>query len=475
MKKKEQKKQPSKKNGSSFFSENEVLKFAEGTEADIAAADSRLKETDAEESGTEAKDSRKEAEDSRKEAKDSRKEFEGSGDEASGSGSEASGSENEASGSGSEASGSENEAEYEEPVPRKKLPTVSYVFFGTALLSLVLYIIALVSPAFADWFTRYPAGGVRAALAFITGFLPFSLGEFTVFMIPFTLVFFLVYVVRRYSDSWHNVGVFALTMLSVLSVFFSLFVFTLGTGYKGATLDKKLEIERNKVLPDELKATALILAEKLKEEETNVTYVSNGFSMMPYFYSEMNEKLMTAYDRLSEKYDFVQRMTSAVKPVMHSEPWTYTHITGVYTFFTGESNININMPDYTIPFTAAHELAHQRGIAREDEANFIAYLACTESDDPYIRYSGYLNMYEYVASALYSADSDSYWIVNAKLSSEIKTELKAYSTFFDKYRHNVAATVSGAINDTYLKVQGTVGERSYGLVVDLCVAYYKSF
>ena len=49
-------------------------------------------------------------------------------------------------------------------------------------------------------------------------------------------------------------------------------------------------------------------------------------------------------------------------------------------------------------------MAHQRGIAREDEANFIAFLVCMASDDPYIRYSGYLEVYEYVASSLYSDD-----------------------------------------------------------------------
>jgi len=361
----------------------------------------------------------------------------------------------------------------EDPAP-KKLPKFSFVFFGFALISLIVYIITLCSSSFADWFCRYPAGLFRGAMAYLTSWIPFSLGEALVVMLPVILVFAIIFIIKKYSSSWHDVGVFGLTMLSILSMFFSLFVFTLGTGYKGSTLDEKLELDRKKILPAELKETALILAAKLNEIEDDISYMADDFSLMPYDYNEMNDLLIDAYDKLCDKYDFIQRLDSRVKPVMHSEPWTYTHITGVYSYFTGESNININMPAYTIPFTAAHELAHQRGIAREDEANFVAYLACIESDDPYIRYSGYLNMYEYVASALYSANADSYWIVNAKLDGLIKNEMKAYSKFFDKYRENVAATVSSAVNDTYLKVQGTVGERSYGLVVDLCVAYYKT-
>ena len=161
------------------------------------------------------------------------------------------------------------------------------------------------------------------------------------------------------------------------------------------------------------------------------------------------------------------------KQVILSEPWTYTHIAGVYTFFTGESNVNVNFPDYTIPFTTAHEMAHQRGISREDEANFVAFLACAESDDPYIRYSGYMSLYEYVRSALYGADKDAYNEIRSAELSSVRNEGRAYSLFFDKYRENVAATVSGTINNSYLQSQGTVGTKSYGMVVDLACAYFR--
>ena len=142
---------------------------------------------------------------------------------------------------------------------------------------------------------------------------------------------------------------------------------------------------------------------------------------------------MDAYDKVCDEYSFIQRLYSRAKPVMLSEAMSYTHITGVYTYFTGEANINVHFPDYTIPYTAAHELAHQRGIAREDEANFVAFLVCAESDDPYIRYSGYLNLYEYVASALY-ADTDAYKRVYSTLLSPVVGEMRAYSAFFNKYR-----------------------------------------
>ena len=209
-------------------------------------------------------------------------------------------------------------------------------------------------------------------------------------------------------------------------------------------------------------------------ELDEVDFVYGGASVMPYSLDEMEEKLLDAYDKVCDKYSFVQRLRSNMKPIILSEPMTYTHISGVYTYFTGEANLNTNFPDYSLPFTAAHEFSHQRGIAREDEANFMAFLVCAASDDPYIRYSGYLNMYEYVASAYYSADPDGYYELLGTMDARIRCELVSYSEFFDKYRDSVASEVSGAINDTYLKLQGTEGTRSYGLVVDLAVAYLKN-
>ena len=152
-----------------------------------------------------------------------------------------------------------------------------------------------------------------------------------------------------------------------------------------------------------------------------------------------------------------------------------THFTGFYTFFTGEANINVDFPDYTLPYTAAHEFAHQRGIARENEANFIAFLVCSSSDDLYLQYSGYLNLYEYVASALYSASPTMYYEVYATVPAYAKQEMRAYSAFYAKYKDSEAGKVGSSINNAFLQANGTVeGTKSYGLVVDLAVAYYRT-
>lgn len=364
-------------------------------------------------------------------------------------------------------------AEAAPPAPKRRLPVFAFVLYGIAVAALAVLVAARLSPAFADTFNRYVGAVVRGALAHLTGWIPFSLGEAMVIFLPVAAVFMIVRACRKYSDSWRSVFVYLGSVLWVVSLLFSVFVFGFGTGYYGTTVDEKLGLDRSVVSPEELYYTAATLAAHVNSEAENVKYQYNDFSVMPYTFDEMSRRLVAAYDKVCDEYDFIPRLNSRVKPVMLSEPWTYTHISGVYTYFTGEANINTNFPDYTIPYTAAHEMAHQRGIAREDEANFIAFLVCISSDDPYIRYSGYLEVYEYVASSLYSANKNYYSAVYSSLKTNVRAEMAAYSAFFDKYRENVVANVSEAVNNSYLQIHGTVGSKSYGLVVDLAVAYYR--
>lgn len=363
------------------------------------------------------------------------------------------------------------------PIPRSYefLPPVCLVLYAVAAVCMILLIIQSESVAFSDWFNMHISAPLRALLAALTAPFPFSVGELTVLLLPPALIFTICYAVRYRCDSWRTAGVFIGILLSVLLSIFSLFVLNFSAGYRNSTLDVKLGLEREEVSAEELAETAEMLVQRLNEEADNLTFERDGFSVMPYSLAEMNDRLSAAYDTFCNSHDFIRDNAGQPKPVLISEVLSYMHITGVYSFFTGEANINVNFPDYTIPYTAAHEMAHQRGIAREDEANMVAFLVCIESDDPYIRYSAFLNMYEYVANALYSADASKYRDVRSNLNSATRSELSAYNSFYQKYRNSTASKVSGAVNNSYLHTQQvSSGTKSYGMVVDLTVAWYKA-
>jgi hypothetical protein len=356
---------------------------------------------------------------------------------------------------------------------KKKLPLVCLILYGAAAVSGILYIIFLNSVPVADFFNRYVSPIVRGVLAKLTGWIPFSLAECLLLLLPIIIIAVVSYGIKHYSGSWRNIGVFCAILLSLGAYVFTTFTLGFVPAYRGSKLDARLGIEKNEVSAEELYYTAELLASKVNEEINAVKFRADGSSIMPYGYAEMNDKLMEAYKKACEKYEFIQDIDTNIKPIMLSEPMTYTHISGVYTFFTGEANFNTNFPDYTLPYTVAHEFAHQRGIAREDEANFVAFLVCSESDDAYIRYCAYLNLYEYVASALYSANPTYYAQLYTELPLDMRLEMVAYSKFFDKYRESIASEVSDTVNDTFLTINGTEGTKSYGMVVDLAVAYFK--
>lgn len=368
----------------------------------------------------------------------------------------------------------EDKAKYRPADPKyNRLPRFCLWLYGIALLCLGLYIAFMLSPDFADFFNQHISSVGRWILAALTAWIPFSLGEFLVWMIPFFLVFLLIYAFKYRCDTWRSALTLVGTVFSFIATIFSIFTLNFAPGYRGKPLDQKLGLDKAPVSAEELYLTAEQLKACVNAEAERMTYGKDGFSVMPYSLDTMRSHLDEAYAAFCDDHDFISHSPGRVKPVLLSEAMSHMHITGMYTFFTGEANINVGFPDYTIPFTAAHEMAHQRGIAKEDEANFIAYLVCISSDDPYIRYSGYLNMYEYVASALSSADRDKFSENYTQLHAKVKGELTAFGEFFEKYRHSVASQVSGAVNNTFLQSQGTPGTQSYGMVVDLAVAYHK--
>ncbi|MBP3370328.1 MAG: DUF3810 domain-containing protein [Clostridia bacterium] len=362
------------------------------------------------------------------------------------------------------------------PAEKKRLPLFCKIIYVISALCVVLYATFMIFPSFSDFFNMNVSPIIRIALAKLTGWIPFSLTEFLILISPLIIVGAVFIGVKYYSASWRNIGIFCLTVFTVAAYVFSAFTLAFVPAYRGSTLDKKMGLDKQPVSPEELYQTSQIIVDRIKVLEDEIDFSeSTDFSVMPYGYDELNDKLIEAYESASEKYDFIQSFDSNVKRIMLSEPMTYTHISGVYTFFTGEANINTNFPDYTLAFTAAHELAHQRGIAREDEANFVAFLVCTESTDKYIQYSGYLNMYEYLAGPLSSANAQYYSVIYGQLPENVRLEMKAYAKFFEKYRENVAEKVSETMNNTFLNANGVEeGTKSYGMVVDLAVAYYKS-
>ena len=354
------------------------------------------------------------------------------------------------------------------------VPAFALISVAITLVSAILMLIAVRSPSLAQALVDWVGLPLRYLLAKLTGWLPFSLFELLLVTLPVTLGIALYFLLRRGRSRQYRVRAL-LCILGVVGILYSSYIYMLGCGYRTRRLASRLELDPSPTINSEtLSEVGHILQEQINSLAEEISAGSDGGTSLQMSYAELSRCLSDAYDAVQDEYPVFVNFRSRVKPVVFSGVMASGGITGIYGYCTGEANISLTYPDYSVVYTAAHEMAHQRGIAREDEANFVAFLVTTRSTDPYIRYCGYLNAYEYVANALYRADKELYYAAAAKLSSAVKAEMAAYNEFYDKYRDSTVSQVSGAVNDSYLQSQGTPGTVSYGMVVDLTVAYYKA-
>ena len=178
------------------------------------------------------------------------------------------------------------------------------------------------------------------------------------------------------------------------------------------------------------------------------------------------------YENLYEEFPFLEMTDVPPKAMRFSRVMSAMGFTGFYFPFTGECNVNVDFPAATLPSTVAHELSHRRGIASEQECNFLAVLASLRCDDAAYRYAGALSGYIYLANALYSADAERWRAVRGTLDERVVADLRASGAYWAQFEGPVD-TVSNAVYDGFLKSYGTIGVKSYGACVDLLVAYFK--
>lgn len=145
---------------------------------------------------------------------------------------------------------------------------------------------------------------------------------------------------------------------------------------------------------------------------------------------------------------------------------------GVFSPFTFEAHVDPVLPPLDMPFTAVHELAHVAGFAREDEANFVGWLACARSEDPLFRYSGHVAALRHGQRALGWHDSLAFY---EQLSGEEATGRTERDAF---WRKRLSPTLHRARHiswDAALKAQGIgQGADSYDEMIELILAWYAA-
>ncbi len=356
---------------------------------------------------------------------------------------------------------------------KKYLPLWVLISLGALAVSLILYTVALYVTPLADFLTNRVAVLIRLLMSALTYILPFSLFELVIILLLPLFVLLVILVVRDKGGAASRVRTL-FSLLGVIGILYSGYILVMATAYRTTPLADHLGIEDSAdIEKEDLYATTRFVVENINALADEVDR-KDGLSYMPYTLDELSHKICASYDAVREEYPFFLNFESRAKPVLFSGVMSDMGITGIYTYFTGEANVNTEYPDFTLAFVTAHELAHQRGIMRENEANLMAYLVTTSSPDAFIRYSGYLYMYQYLANALYSTDKELYSEVRAVISEDAIADIAAANAITKAHSDSLLNKIFDSLNDVYLKSNGTPGTVSYGYVVRLAVAYHKA-
>ncbi len=146
-------------------------------------------------------------------------------------------------------------------------------------------------------------------------------------------------------------------------------------------------------------------------------------------------------------------------------------ILGIYFPFTGESYIDPTLHPLEQPFTIAHEMAHSYGVTDEGEANFIAWVICSNSDDPLLRYSGQLRLLMYQFRDFYRIAPDEYKAFMKTLDRGIMNDLLSLQKATESVKP-FSLELSRKSNDIFLKSQGVkAGVNSYQQLPMLAFAW----
>jgi hypothetical protein len=278
---------------------------------------------------------------------------------------------------------------------------------------------------------------------------------------------------------------YILNILSFLSIAYLLFIVLWGLNYNRVPLQTTIinnynlnsnrDVYTFKHDSDDLANLYKFLITKANETRKSVLEDDKGVMKANTNYKGIIDRSQLGYDNIDDILPQVAGNYAKPKYVLSSNLMCYSGITGIYFPFTGEANVNVAIPDIYIPSTTLHEMAHQRGFASEDEANFLGYLASISHPDIDFNYSGYILALNHSANALYKTDYDTYVSLTKFMSDDVRRDLINNNQFWDKYEGKVDK-ISNEFNDSYLKANGVKeGTASYGKMVDLLLTYYSLY
>ena len=308
----------------------------------------------------------------------------------------------------------------------------------------------------------------------LLGWIPFSIGDFVYAAASVYLLFMLGRIIRTIYRK--KAGKAYWWMVLQRLVFGCLWVYVLfnglwGLNYNREGVAQQMQLEMKTYTNDELKTAVGKIIERLNETHASALRDRERFTKKSLLFGEAYQ----SYQLAEQRHPFLRYRMASVKPSLFSYLGDYLGFTGYYNPFSGEAQVNTTVPVYIQPFTTCHEIGHQLGYAKENEANFAGYLSAKSATDTAFLYSVYFDLYVYGMRELYRRDSVQAIAVKKQVPPQVKKDLIALRAFYDRYQNPFEPLITGMYGQYLRANQQPLGMRSYNEVMAFLIAYGKKY
>ncbi len=346
-----------------------------------------------------------------------------------------------------------------------------FILVGIALF---IRVVAL----FPEWVEKYYSTGVYPAISrvqrLLFGWMPFSFGDLLYALAFIGIVYALVKLIRAIIQKKTNAA--WLLRLGVKAMQVWLWVYILfnvlwGLNYNRAGIARQAGIRPETYSTAALDSLVQLLALKMEATREVSLPERESLTHKPTLFSHA----FKAYLQPGTKALFLEYGGQSVKQSYYGFLGNYLGFTGYYNPFTGEAQVNTSVPIFVQPFVTCHEIGHQLGYAKENEANFAGFLTASRSELPGFRYSAYFDLYLYSIRDLYLRDSSLARLRMDQLPAGVQDDINTLRNF-NKEHVSVFEPLFRTLYAQYLRAnQQPSGMLSYNQVVALVIAYGRKY
>lgn len=302
------------------------------------------------------------------------------------------------------------------------------------------------------------------------GFLPFSLGDV---LYAFLVIMLIRWIVLRIKQRFREPKRWLITSLAALSLVYACFNLFWGFNYYRLPLHKALEIDNDYTTEELIELTKDLIATS-NDIQFLITRNDSLKVDIPYSKTELLNLSVEGYKTIEEDFPELDYNIASLKRSLYSVPLTYMGFNGYLNPLTNEGQVNTQIVPYKIPTTASHEIGHQLGFAKENEANFLACLTTMNHEDKYFRYSGYTFALSYCLSELSRREPELTKELVSTINYGVLQNYKEVREFWEQHTNPFEPIFMFTYNSFLVANNQPEGMRSYSYVVALLVNYYKS-